>query len=97
MRDEKNRLVIIENEIKARKESLTAGSPVQSEDGEAVSLLQLKNQLANLQSSYTERHPDVIRLKAKIADLEAKLKKGEIDTPAATNSNSAPNEDQLLS
>jgi polysaccharide chain length determinant protein (PEP-CTERM system associated) len=96
LRDEKNRLVIIENEIKARKESLAAGSPLQSEDGEAVSLLQLKNQLANLQSSYTERHPDVIRLKAKIDDLEAKLKKGEIDTPGGTNSSSAPNEDQLL-
>jgi hypothetical protein len=35
-------------------------------------------------------------LKAKIDDLEAKLKKGEIDTPGGTNSSSAPNEDQLL-
>jgi len=94
LRDEKNRLVIIENEIKARKESLAAGSPVQSEDGEAVSLLQLKNQLANLESSYTERHPDVIRLKAKIADMEAKLKNREIGTQEGANS--TPGEDQTL-
>jgi polysaccharide chain length determinant protein (PEP-CTERM system associated) len=77
LRDEKNRLTIVENEIRARKESIAVGSPPPSEDGEAVSLLQLKNQLANLESSYTERHPDVIRLKAKIADMEAKLKNRE--------------------
>ena len=96
LRDEKNRLVIIENEIKARKESIAAGSPGESEDGGAVSLLQLKNQLANLQASYTEQHPDVIRLKAKIADLEAKIKAGDIDTIEGSDSNSTATGDALL-
>jgi uncharacterized protein involved in exopolysaccharide biosynthesis len=55
LRDEKNRLVMLENEIKNRKESLSAGNAIQSDSGEAVTLLQLKNQLADLQSSYTRQ------------------------------------------
>ena len=94
LRDEKDRLILVENEIKSRKESIAAGTPGESEDSEAVSLLQLKNQLANLQASYTEQHPDVIRLKAKIADLEAKLQKGAINEGA--DSNSSPISDQVL-
>jgi polysaccharide chain length determinant protein (PEP-CTERM system associated) len=79
LRNEKNRLVIIENEIKGRKESITTSSPAPFEDGEVASLQQLKNQLANLQSNYTKRHPDVIRLKVKIADMESKIKSREPD------------------
>lgn len=94
LRDEKNRLILVENEIKRTKESFAAGTPGPSEDGEAVSLLQLKNQLANLEASYTERHPDVIRLKAKIEDLEAKLKKSAVNEGA--DSNSSPGSDQIL-
>jgi polysaccharide chain length determinant protein (PEP-CTERM system associated) len=94
LRDEKNRLDILDNEIEARKESLTAGNAIQSDSGEAVTLLQLKNQLAALQSSYTERHPDIIRLKAKIADMEAKLSSGELRMPGESNTNLS--QEQLL-
>jgi polysaccharide chain length determinant protein (PEP-CTERM system associated) len=94
LRDEKNRLVMLKNEIKARKESLSAGNALQSDSGEAVTLLQLKNQLAALQSSYTERHPDIIRLKAKIADMEAKLSSGELRMPEEANTNLS--QEQLL-
>jgi polysaccharide chain length determinant protein (PEP-CTERM system associated) len=95
LRDEKNRLAILENEIKATKASLATGSAVPTESSEAVTLLQLKNQLADLQASYTEQHPDVIRLKARIADMENKLKSGELQT--ATEANTTYNEGQLLS
>ena len=94
LRDEKNRLVLVENEIKNTKESLVAGTPGQSEDSEVVSLAQMKNQLLNLQASYTEQHPDVIRLKVKIAELEAKLQKGAINEGA--DSNSSPADDPIL-
>lgn len=93
-RDEKDRLLIVENEIKSRKEMLAVGSPGRPEDGEAVSLMQLKNQLANLQASYTERHPDVVRLKAKIDDMEAKLRSREIKAREGRDSTSS--QDQFL-
>ena len=94
LRDEKNRLAILKSEIKARKDALSAGSMIPPESGEAVTLLQLKNQLANLQASYTDRHPDIIRLKAKIADMEAKYQSGELKVSPDVNSNLS--QDQLL-
>jgi uncharacterized protein involved in exopolysaccharide biosynthesis len=97
LRDEKNRLALLIDDIKATQDSLAAGSTVLSEDGGAMTLLQLKNQLADLQTSYTERHPDVIRLKAKIADMEAKLKSGELQTVAGANTNTAYTQEQFLS
>ncbi|MBW1674810.1 MAG: hypothetical protein JRJ45_14465, partial [Deltaproteobacteria bacterium] len=35
---------------------------------------QLKTQLASLEARYTQRHPDIIRLKQEISDLESKQK-----------------------
>lgn len=95
LRDEKNRLALVEIEIKTQKETL-AGAAIISEKGEAMTLPQLKNQLYTLQSSYTDQHPDVIRLKAKIADMEAKLKSGQLKSPDGTNTDAALNEEQLL-
>jgi polysaccharide chain length determinant protein (PEP-CTERM system associated) len=69
--DERNRLIEVENQIQARKQMLETSSIAQSGTDEMVTLDQLKQQLENLQSSYTEKHPDVIRLKEKIASLEA--------------------------
>jgi uncharacterized protein involved in exopolysaccharide biosynthesis len=94
LRDEKNRLAMLKSEIKARKDALSAGSAIPSESGEAVTLLQLKNQLANLQGSYTDRHPDIIRLKAKIADMEAKYQSGELKVSPDVNPNLS--QEQLL-
>jgi polysaccharide chain length determinant protein (PEP-CTERM system associated) len=94
LRDEKNRLDVLNNEIEARKESLRAGNALPPESGEALTLLQLKNQLASLQASYTDRHPDIIRLKSRIADLEAKLSSGELKMPAEANTNLSP--EQLM-
>jgi polysaccharide chain length determinant protein (PEP-CTERM system associated) len=72
--DEKNRLIEIENQIQNRKELLSMSSGAQSENSQFATLEQLKNQLANLETSYTDRHPDVIRLREKIANLEAQYK-----------------------
>jgi polysaccharide chain length determinant protein (PEP-CTERM system associated) len=63
--------------------SSTGRSPI------AIQLNQLKNQLENLQATYTDNHPDLIVTKKKIADLEKKLaeelsnsKKGKGGDPA---------------
>ncbi|UCE07132.1 MAG: protein GumC [bacterium] len=77
--DEKNRFIEIENQIQARKELLSTSTTVQSDATEFMTLQQLKKQLANLETSYTDRHPDVIRLRAKIANLEAKDKSEALD------------------
>ena len=87
LRDEKNRLTMLESEIKARKDALSAGGAIPSEDGGAMTLLQLKNQLADLEASYTDRHPDIIRLKAKIADMEAKYRSGKLNRSSDVNRN----------
>jgi polysaccharide chain length determinant protein (PEP-CTERM system associated) len=96
LRDEKNRLTMLEIDIKTQKDSL-AGGTIISERGEAMTLPQLKNQLYTLQSSYTDQHPDVIRLKAKIADMEAKQKSGQLKSPGGSDTNTALNEEQLMS
>ena len=41
----------------------------------------LKNQLVELQAKYTDKHPDILMTKKKIADLEAKIEKSEGDSP----------------
>jgi uncharacterized protein involved in exopolysaccharide biosynthesis len=75
LREAKVYLVALENEIQARQSLATASgqgaaAPVSEE---AMTLMQLKTKLANMQTTYTEMHPDVIRLKSKIAKLEEEL------------------------
>jgi polysaccharide chain length determinant protein (PEP-CTERM system associated) len=89
MRDNKARLAGIENQIEADRKILTGSSGVVPEEGGALSLEQLKAQLATLRSNYTDRHPDVIKLKAQIAELENQYKNGQLNSseePQANNS-----------
>jgi polysaccharide chain length determinant protein (PEP-CTERM system associated) len=44
-------------------------------DPQEVQLEQLRNQLADLQTKYTEKHPDIMIVKKRIAELEAKIEK----------------------
>ena len=76
LRDEKSRLTAIENQIEGNRKILTENrvNGTVSEEGDEISLELLKAQLTTLKSNYTDRHPDVIKLKAKIADLEAQYK-----------------------
>ena len=80
LRSTKDRLIILESQMKANQNIIIEPSDstvVGEESGEVMSITLLKQQLESLQASYTDRHPDVIRLKNKIADLEAKLASGE--------------------
>lgn len=49
---------------------------------DAVKLEQLKLELETLQARYSDKHPDVTRIKSRIADLEKKVAEAPSDTPA---------------
>ena len=72
LRDEKNRLISLENQIQlAREQAVMAvrAAPT-SENKQPTTLEGLKQQLADYRIRYTPQHPDVIRLKRKIEELE---------------------------
>jgi len=48
-------------------------------------LEQLRNQLIEIQAKYTEKHPDIVITKKKIADLEAKIKNSESNKSETKN------------
>ena len=89
LRQEKSRLIMVESQIAANRKILTESRPAVSEDGEALSLEQLRAQLATLKSTYTDRHPDVIKLKARIADMEAGYKSGTLKSSGQTQINNS--------
>jgi polysaccharide chain length determinant protein (PEP-CTERM system associated) len=76
LREAENRKLLIQQqlaevaELRKSRTTLPAGPGGETEQ----SLDQLKAQLASLEARYTERHPDVLRLKEKISDLESKEK-----------------------
>jgi uncharacterized protein involved in exopolysaccharide biosynthesis len=70
----------IENRIQARKELLLRSQSLPVATNELSTLGQLKKQLANLETTYTKRHPDVIRLRAKIAKIESENGEDDSDT-----------------
>ncbi len=80
LRDEKSRLTVVENQIEGNRKILaeTRQTETVSEGGDVLSLELLKAQLNTLKSNYTDLHPDVIKLKAKIADLEANHQAGSL-------------------
>ncbi len=63
-------------------------------DPQEVQLGQLKSQLADLQTKYTEKHPDILVIKKRIAELEAKIEKDrsekKIEEPVIVSELSAP-------
>jgi polysaccharide chain length determinant protein (PEP-CTERM system associated) len=83
LRDEKNSLIVLETRISGLHNPNVPDGVVQEGTESPLSLDSMKGQLADLESRYTHQHPDVIRLKRKIADLEKKndqmamVKKGE--------------------
>ncbi|MCB2149580.1 MAG: protein GumC [Deltaproteobacteria bacterium] len=90
MSDAKIRLATLQNEAAALKEQpakvITGGTP----SAESNDLDQLQAQLENLLTRYTERHPDVLRLKARIADLQKTSQSQPVaDQPAAGQGASA--------
>jgi uncharacterized protein involved in exopolysaccharide biosynthesis len=82
LRDVKAQLVIVDSQIEANRNILTEsmGTGAVSENGGAMSLEQLRAQLATMKSNYTDRHPDVIKLKAQITDLENQYMSGQLNS-----------------
>jgi len=72
LQDAKNRLLLLDKQIEDNKNLQATGVGAASETGQPLTLAQLRQQLADLRASYTDRHPDVLRLKRQIEDLEAK-------------------------
>jgi polysaccharide chain length determinant protein (PEP-CTERM system associated) len=66
-------LLITKGSGKSLVESSEEGSEQATGDPMITQLNNLKRDLANAQSKYTESHPDVIDLKKKIANLESKV------------------------
>jgi polysaccharide chain length determinant protein (PEP-CTERM system associated) len=82
LQDAKNRLILIDNQIEAYQRS-----PQTTQPNEPLTLNQLKAQLEDLSAKYTDRHPDVVRLKRRIEEFPAQLSRGELkamwDTPSS--------------
>ena len=72
LRDAKNRLALLETQIKDKKNDFVAESSSEGpvDLSKPTSVDQLKRMLANLQMRYTDQHPDVIRLKKMIREME---------------------------
>jgi len=89
LRDEKSRLTVIQNQIEGNRKILSESreTGTVSEDGDVLSLELLKAQLNTLKSNYTDRHPDVIKLKAQIAELEGKQQAGELQSAGESRPN----------
>ena len=69
--DAKSRLVAMENAISQGQDPQPAG---ETGTGDTLNLGQLNAQLTQLKTRYTDQHPDIIRLKKRIADLEKEPK-----------------------
>ena len=72
IRDEKNRLGTLENQLQFAREqaAMTVTAPALPENREPTTLEGLRQQLADYKIRYTPQHPDVIRLQRKIEELE---------------------------
>jgi polysaccharide chain length determinant protein (PEP-CTERM system associated) len=77
LREAENRKLLIQQQISDAAEirrARVAPAEAEGEIAQPTTLDQLKTQLASLEDRYTQRHPDVIRLKERITDLESKEK-----------------------
>jgi len=72
LRDAENRKIDVQRSLdEAEKSRQQVAVNLSGGDEEARDLTSLKNELASLRARYTESHPDVIRLKKIIEELEA--------------------------
>ena len=75
LRDEKNRLASVENQLQLAREQAAMSAVITAppENGEPNTLEGLKQQLAEYKIRYTPMHPDVIALQRKIEELEREI------------------------
>ncbi len=88
LQEAKNRLLLLDQQIEANKNSQAAGVAAASDTGQPLTVAQLKQQLADLKANYTDRHPDVIRLKRQIQDFEGGATANEYNSGAAEQAGS---------
>jgi polysaccharide chain length determinant protein (PEP-CTERM system associated) len=82
LRDAKNRLILLEDQLKESQVSQSDGQgPI--DIASSTDLNRIKAELESLKSRYPDSHPDVIRLINRIEELEADIPNGE---KAATGS-----------
>jgi polysaccharide chain length determinant protein (PEP-CTERM system associated) len=85
LREAENRKLLTQQQIseaaEIREARRAAAGAVFTEEGETqpTTLDQLKNQLASLEAKYTQKHPDVVRLKENIARMESMKKTAKVD------------------
>lgn len=73
LRDARSRLAELNRQASSREPSVVViGGGAQAQDNGTASIDELRSQLESLQSRYTEKHPDIQRLKRQIADIESK-------------------------
>lgn len=75
LRESRNRKILIQQQItEARelKKRLSVSVNNEKDSDEPATLSKMMSQLAALEARYTQKHPNVIRMKEKIAELEAK-------------------------
>lgn len=72
LRDAESRKIIVQTQI-GEQERLgpVVSVPLENGQQESMDIVSLRNELASLESRYTERHPDVIRLRNMINKLES--------------------------
>jgi len=87
-----DRKILLQNQVSKLKSLGEGGTTSAGQSGEPTSLEGLRQQLQLLQSRYSNRHPDVVKLKARIAKLETDLQtvedakgSGTTDGPVNTN------------
>lgn len=86
LRDSKNRLALLENQasegsrLSNHATRVSADGQIVFDSEEPLTPEQAKARLAYLKTRYTERHPDIIRLKKIISDFDIKDKKDAQET-----------------
>jgi succinoglycan biosynthesis transport protein ExoP len=100
LRSEQDRLAILERSIEAMKRGGASDAPLSRVSGASAQerLLTLRRELDEASAMYTEKHPEIQRLKGEIASAEA-LAKQEAARPAAEREpalNADPTYRQLL-
>src|SRR4030042_3939013 len=64
-----------------------------AKDTQELQLEQFKNLLADLQAKYTEKHPDILIIKKKIVDIEAKIEKARLEKESEEKKESESKQD----
>ncbi len=77
VREAKIRLAELKSQANSRQPSVVVIGGGQAPQGGGATLDELISELENLQSRYTDKHPDIIRLKKQIAEMESKNASGD--------------------